>query len=117
MSSKITITNSIIICLSDPIILSQAPHPNDVFNLFKGKAYQWNDIGREFGVPFGYREELTMEGVMSNADSKLEKVVWKWVESECSDVTWNTVIKVLKKLKYDDLMEATKDILKALSGN
>ena len=100
----------------DPTILSQAPHPTDVFNLLSDKAHQWNYIGTQFGVPFAYREELRMEGIQSYAESKLERVVWKWVQSECSDVTWNKVIKVLRKLQYHDLIEATKDILKALSG-
>ncbi len=101
----------------DQLILSQVPHAIDVFNLLKVKAVQWNDIGREFKVSFGYCEELRMEGIMSTAENKLERVLYRWVQSECSDVTWNKVIEVLKILQFNDLIEPTKDVLRCLSGN
>ena len=42
-----------------------------------------------------YREGLEMEK-RSNED-KLEKVLNKWIESQCSDVTWDHLIKVLEE--------------------
>ena len=104
-------------CVLDESILGQAPHPTDVFNLLKVKAYDWDNIGREFGMPFGYRKGLTRESLMSTDESKLENVIMKWVESKCSDVTWNKVIEVLRNLQYSDLMQSAKEIFKRLSGN
>ncbi len=88
-----------------------------MFNLLRVKAVEWNNIGREFRVPVGYREELMREGIMSDSESKLERVLYRWVESECSDVTWNKVIEVLRILRFNDLIEPTKDVLRCLSGN
>ena len=101
----------------DESILSQAPHSTDVFNLLKVKAYDWDNIGRGFEVPYGYREGLKRKGVTSTDEGKLEDVIMKWMESECSDVTWNKVIEVLKKLQYNDLIQPAKEIFKRLSGN
>ncbi len=88
-----------------------------MYNLLRDRAYQWNDIGREFGVDYGYRNELQMQGVQTTSKDKLESVIMKWEQSQCSDVTWSNVIKVLKILQFNDLMEPTKDILRSLSGN
>ena len=109
--------NSISIIIVDQSILSQPPNPTDVFNLLRDKSYNWDAIGSEFTVPFGYRTGLAREGVMSTDESKLEHVIMKWVESKCSDVTWNKVIEILRKLQYNDLIEPTNEILKTLSGN
>jgi len=51
-----------------------------------------------------------MEGIIN--ESKLEKVLSKWAESECSPVTWLTVLKVLKVLQYNEILESTRLWLK-----
>ena len=95
------------------MIYSQAPDPNDVFNLLNNDiSAHWDDIGRELGVSYNQRQILKNEGTMSTAASKLETVLMKWVESECSDVTWSKVIQVLSILRFNDLMESTKLFLK-----
>ena len=94
------------------MIVSQSPDPVDVFDILRDRAFQWDAIGRELRVPYGYREELGIEGVMTSTEKKLERVLMKWVESECSDVTWSTVLKVLKVLQFNELMESTKLFLK-----
>ena len=73
-----------------------------MFNLLRKQAYRWDDIGREFRVPYSDREELRREGVQSCPENKLERVLWKWVESKCSDVTWRKVIEVFQLLELDD---------------
>ncbi len=88
-----------------------------MYDLLRDRAYQWNDIGRELRVSYGYREGLKREGVMTTDETKLECVIMKWEQSQCSDVTWSNVIKVLKILQFNDLMEPTKDMLRHLSGN
>ena len=88
-----------------------------MFNLLRNKSCNWDDIGREFAVPHADRKGLAREDVMSTDRGKLEDVIMKWVESKCSDVTWNKVIEILRKLQYNDLIEPTNEILKTLSGN
>ncbi len=98
--------------------LSQAPDPiTVVYDLLRDRAYQWNDIGRELRVSYGYREGLKREGVQSTDETKLDSVIFKWEQSQCSDVTWSNVIKVLKILQFNDLMEPIKNMLRHLSGN
>ena len=94
------------------MIHSRAPDPNDVFNLLRSKAFNWDDVGRELQIPFGFREELRREGVMATPENKLERVLRKWVVSECSGVTWSKVIEVLNKLQFKDLIESAKLFLK-----
>ncbi len=94
------------------MIYSQAPDPNDVFNLIRNAAFRWNDVGRVLHISFDYREELRIEGVQSTPASKLDRILRKWVESECSDVTWSKVIEVLSILHLNDSMESIKLFLK-----
>ncbi len=93
-------------------ILTLAPFVNDLYFLVRNRSYQWHDIGRELGLPFGYREGLKREGVMTSDETKLECVIMKWEQSQCSDVTWSNVINVLKILQFDDLVESTRAFLK-----
>ncbi len=53
-------------------ILTLAPLLNDVYSLLKHRAHHWNDIGRELGLSFIYREEMKREGVMTLDAEKLE---------------------------------------------
>ncbi len=96
---------------------SEAPNTRVVYNLLRDRAYQWNDIGRELGLPFGYHEGLKRDILQTNDEYKLESVIMEWEQSQCSDVTWSNVIRVLKILQFNDLIEPTKDILRRLSGN
>ena len=83
----------------------------EVVNLLKPNAYEWDNIGLGLSVPFGYREELRRQGVMSTSTTKLDSVIHEWMETECSEVTWNTIFKVLKGLKY---VEIASDVEKFL---
>ena len=94
------------------LILRCCPDPFDVFKLLRDRAFRWEDIGRELEVPYGCREELRTEGVQSYPESKLERVLVKWVESKCSDVTWSKVIQVLASLQFNDAMESAELFLK-----
>ena len=95
------------------MILDQAPDPNDVFELLNDRvSSRWDDIGRKLGVSYNDRQILKTEGPTTTAASKLETVIMKWVESECSNVTWNKVIEVLSLLQFNDLIEYTKRFLK-----
>ena len=72
----------------------------DVLKLLQTKCFDWDAIGRELQISYDDRQDLnTLNGSVTNA-SKLEKVIMKWVESETYEVSWNSVIEMLKRLKY-----------------
>ena len=94
------------------LVLSQSPDLYDVFDVLRDRAYEWDSIGRELKVRLGYRQELSRKGVMTTEENKLESVLNEWAESKCSPVTWLTVLKVLKVLQYNDILESTQLLLK-----
>ena len=80
---------------------------DDVYHLMQSKANYWDDIGREFKVPLQYRFSLKTAG--DSNENKLEQVLMKWLTSECLEVSWSTVTKVLKSLNYMDLVRKLVD--------
>ena len=87
--------------LNCPILGSFA---NQIFDIFKDKSAQWDSVGRELNVSINYRQELLMMPIGVSADSKLDLVIQKWVESECSPVNWLTVRQVLTTLDMESLL-------------
>ena len=77
---------------------------NQVFDIFKDKSAQWDSFCRELNVSINYRQELLMMPIGVSADSKLDLVIQKWVESECSPVNWLTVRQVLTALDMKSLL-------------
>ena len=75
----------------------------EVFSLLKGKSSEWDKIGRELEVSDNFREELRNQSLTD--ESRLEKVLAKWVESECSEVSWDHLQRVLKELGYVHLVK------------
>ena len=50
-----------------------------------------------------------MEGVQTSPNkSKLERVLVKWVELRCSDVTWSKVMEVMRVVQFSDVLQSTK---------
>lgn len=84
-----------------------APPPTvrEVFSLLRNKAHNWDDIGRELGVSYDHREEFRKDVsfIVLSAESKLEKVLYKWDESQCSPATWKNIKTVFDQLQYNDL--------------
>lgn len=83
-----------------------------MYQLLKKKSCNWDNIGRELGVNFAFREQLQKEGSLTTPESKLEAVIAKWIESKCSEVSWNRIITMLKELEFNDSVE---DVNKYLS--
>lgn len=98
-----------IFCIGQ-LILSKRPDPNDVFELLKNKSAQWENIAIHFKVEANYRKGVRAESI--TPEIKLDSVLWKWVESECTDVTWCTVVNVLNALQYSDVLDVTKRFLR-----
>ena len=92
------------------LILTMRPETNDAYQLLKPKATHWNGIAIELGVEAIYRYELRMLTSLDARD-KLECVIKKWEESECSDFTWRTLIEAMKELEYNDVLRAIQEFL------
>lgn len=88
------------------------PESIEVFRLLKSKAYKWYAIGRELQVPYPFREGLKREGVVNTDEEKLEKVIVKWMESECLEVSWDSLIRVLKMLDFAEMVRNVKRYLR-----
>ncbi len=73
---------------------------NHVHCQLKGVSSKWNEIGRELGISHDYREELRMRNDLSN-EARLELVLIKWKESQRSEVSWDTIIKMLRRLELN----------------
>ena len=55
------------------------------------------------------RESLVREGLARTDEDKLEKVLDKWIDSRCSEVTWDHLIHVLEvQLQNCQLAEDVK---------
>ena len=85
-----------------------------VFCLLKSKSNAWDAIGRELGVPFDVREGIYNLGAARTDENKLEKVLNSWLESHCSETSWNHLMEVLQKeLKWEHLAEEVKQTFRA----
>ena len=79
----------------------------------KSISCDWNAIGRELGLNNTIRKSLTKTGLQQTDEDKLEDVLDKWIESQCSDVTWDHLIHVLEeRLKKRQLADVVKRYLK-----
>ena len=79
--------------------------------LLKNKTTEWDSFGRELGIDLDFREGLRQEGGTTSNDNKLERVLAKWSESHCSEVSWDTIIKMLEDLKFVNMAQDVKDYL------
>ena len=81
----------------------------DVHCMLSCISVKWDNIGQGLDVDWNYREEL--RGKPEKSDYKLESVLYKWSESECSVVHWDTIIEVLEKLQLMSVQTSVKRYL------
>ena len=82
-----------------------------MFRLLKPKSSLWDEIGRSLKVEYGYRQELLQQGVMTNSEAKLEAVLNNWIETHCSEVSWDNLIQVLTELEFIDVAQDVRSFL------
>ena len=83
---------------------------HDVHKLLSPHSYKWDDIGRALRVTYIYRRELEREKISD--DSRLEKVLDKWIETESVPVTWDRLIEGLEEIELRDVIRSVKEFLK-----
>ena len=85
------------------------PDLKDVHNLLKQKSSKWDEIGGGLEVCYNFRQ--CQESLTTSAQQKLEAVLNKWIESECSEVSWNHLTQVLKDMGLVDVAEKVRRYL------
>lgn len=86
-------------------IKKSKPRLKEVFKLLRCKSTAWQDIGRELDLDYCDREQILKNIQKPKDEDKLEDVLYKWIESECSEVSWDNLYKVLKELKLNDVAQ------------
>lgn len=74
----------------------KAPTLEVVFDLMKPYSARWNELGIALQIPHNYRQTLCNDRM--TADRRLEEVIYKWIKSKCSPVTWDYLIHVIVKI-------------------
>ena len=62
-------------------------------------------------MKYNFRESLLRDGILRTDDNKLEAVLNKWIETHCSEVSWDNLIQVLTELEFTDIVKAVKGFL------
>ena len=83
----------------------------DAYRFLKRRSVEWDSFGRELGVDWDFREGLRQEGGTTSNNNKLERVLVKWSQSHCSEVSWDTIIEMLEELEFVDMAKEVKDYL------
>ena len=83
----------------------------NVHHLLVPKSCEWDRIGCGLGVDFNFREGLLRDGVQRTNDNKLEAVLNNWIETQCSEVSWDNLIQVLTQLEFIDIVRDVRSFL------
>lgn len=78
------------------VVHANIPTQKAVFDLMKFHSARWDEFARELKISYNYRNILRDEH--RSAEARLEDIINKWIESECSPVTWDCLINVLKTM-------------------
>ena len=92
-------------------ILGEKPRLEDALRLLKSHCHGWQDIGSGLKVSYNFRMSLLQQGVMSNDLCKLENILSTWIESKCSDVSWDHLIDVLREIELNDAADNITEYL------
>ena len=90
--------------------LQRRPKLYDAHRLTKCCSSKWNEIGRELGVHYDYRQQLFKK--CSPDEDRLEDVLQRWIQSESVPVTWSSLISALEAVDHKDVAREVKDFLR-----
>ena len=82
-----------------------------MFNILKQRSADWKAFARALNVDDNFSKSLQRQGIVSNDDDKLEEMLKHWIESQCSDVTWQKIFDVLRELKLNNIAADLKMFL------
>ena len=58
---------------------------------------------------YGFHESLRRDIVLRTDDNKLEAVLNNWIETQCSEVSWDNLMQVLHKVGLPNIAEAVRE--------
>ena len=97
--------------LDDNPILEKSPNSSEVFDLIKCHADRWDEFGIELQVSLETRDSLRHDVALGDR-SRLDRVVMKWIQSQCSPVTWKNIIHTLESMDLKVTARKVQDYLK-----
>lgn len=78
------------------------PNVDDVVKILKQKSSKWAEVGLGLGVGLDFLEQQSHDVAFGSPEMKLAVIIGQWLESHCSEVTWNHLIEVLREMKLHD---------------
>ena len=97
--------------LDDTSILKKSPNSSEVFHLIKCHSARWDEFASELHVPCNTRDSLG-RNILLEDGGRLERVVVKWIQSQCSPVTWENIIRTLASMDLNATACEVQDYLK-----
>ena len=73
-------------------------------------------IGEYLGVDLSFRESLIRDGVQRTNEEILEAVLNYWIETQCSEVSWDKLIQVLTELGFSNTAQDVRRFLQIDTG-
>ena len=62
-------------------------------------------------MKYNFRQGILKEGMMTSNEDKLEAVLNNWIETHCSEVSWDNLIQVLTELEFIDIVRDVRSFL------
>ena len=62
-------------------------------------------------MEYNFRQSLLKQGVMTSDEDKLEAVLNNWIETHCSEVSWDNLTQVLTELEFIDIVRDVRSFL------
>ena len=91
-------------------ITKKSPDWKDVHDLLKNSSIDLGDFTRELNLRDRFRDELSNDS-KSSFETKLERSLKKWIQSQPSDVTWKKIIETLVALDMNKTAQEVKKYL------
>ena len=76
------------------LALTKEPKVTDVANILSPYGYRWHKIGTALKVRVGFLEDLR-EGHGRSDLERLDKILQSWIDTRCSEVSWNHIKEIL----------------------
>ena len=91
-------------------ITKKSPEWDGVYHLLKNSPISLDDLARELKLSDRFRDELSYDS-KSSFETKLERSLKKWIQSQPSDVTWKKIIDTLVALDMNKTAQEVKKYL------
>ena len=95
------------------LILNKSPEKHDLVELLADYNFMYYEIGVYLKVP-----NATLMGLKQGVEPnmvKLSQVLQKWIETQCSDYTWKTILGMTKSKTFGGNVGLSKEIEEKLT--